>query len=168
MKRPDRSDAPPATKAQFFYSPGESRTEYSTPVLAPRHLLEAYGWRTSPIRSLFPGLRRRTYTSAAPLRKYRPGPERWHAGRNRQPQIAGTKATGRDHELRKRLDAQQKIIERILPATAAQAADPVSSPARSAAGSALRDSAPVKGSLSFDLGGLTITPTGLVAAEASN
>src|SRR5215813_6273105 len=58
-------------------------------------------------------------------------------------------------ELRKRLDAQQQVLERLLPATAPQAAvpAPVATPTPP-------DSAPVRGPLSFNLGGLTITPTG--------
>jgi len=65
-------------------------------------------------------------------------------------------------ELRKRLDAQQKMLEKMIPATSAQAAGPASSPSRPPADAAPRDSAPVKGPLSFDLGGLTITPTGFL------
>src|SRR5580658_6727116 len=66
-------------------------------------------------------------------------------------------------ELRQRLDAQQKLLERLLPLPAVtQAPVSPSAPAQSTAAAALPDSAPVKGPLSFQLGSVTITPTGFI------
>jgi len=66
-------------------------------------------------------------------------------------------------ELRKRLDAQQNLLQRMHPAGAvAPAPVPASSPTQHPAGPALRGSAPVTAPLSFELGGATITPTGFV------
>ena len=66
-------------------------------------------------------------------------------------------------ELRQRLDAQQKLLERLLPLPAVtQAPVSPSAPAQSTAAAALPDSAPVKGPLSFQLGGVTIAPTGFI------
>ena len=66
--------------------------------------------------------------------------------------------------LRARLDAQQQLIEKILPApVVAQAPTVTSQPGSSpAAVSGLRDSAPVRAPLTFELGGATISPTGFL------
>jgi hypothetical protein len=66
-------------------------------------------------------------------------------------------------ELRKRLDALQKLLETIVPGSAAtQSPAATSSPAQHPETPALRDSAPVTAPLSFHLGAVTFTPTGFV------
>ena len=70
-------------------------------------------------------------------------------------------------ELRRRIEGQQELLEkmsRAVPSAGAaeRAAGPTSPPVRPPAASALRDSAPIKAPLSFQLGGVTITPTGFV------
>lgn len=66
-------------------------------------------------------------------------------------------------ELRKRLAAQQNLLQGIHSAGAVTPAPVLaSSPTQHPAGPALRGSAPVTAPLSFELGGATITPTGFV------
>jgi hypothetical protein len=67
-------------------------------------------------------------------------------------------------ELRKRLDAHQALLEGPRPTGPATPAapDPAPSSVQPAAAPALRDSSPVRGPLSFKIGGATFTPTGFV------
>jgi hypothetical protein len=71
-------------------------------------------------------------------------------------------------ELRKRLDAQQKLLEKAPPAPPVATSpprrlpDPSPSPAPLPAATTLPDSAPAKSPLFFQLGGVTITPTGFI------
>ena len=66
-------------------------------------------------------------------------------------------------ELRKRLDAQQDLLQGIHSAGAvAPAPVPASSSTQHPAGPALRGSAPVIAPLSLELGGATITPAGFI------
>ena len=66
-------------------------------------------------------------------------------------------------ELRKRLAAQQNLLQGIHSAGAVTPAPVLAlSPMQHPAGPALRGSSPVTAPLSFELGGATITPTGFV------